>query len=230
MRIKIPGSTSALGELPEGIVTEVVTLAKAAGLSLTASQKVLEASGQSSQVDSFFGALQKSPTLSYLIDHIEVSEATTCEAVEAAADSLLAGERVRQAVLESGSDNADDEQAFQDRLDALRIRLGVNRLPEKRIEEERRRFFRGIGKPLPARITGSGSMVPEWESRSGEFYIVTKADVGKRTIRAFGSVWPLLAVLDQVQEIDIGKRIYLVNGILQVENDDQLKARLAKGA
>jgi hypothetical protein len=59
------------------------------------------------------------------------------------------------------------------------------------------------------------------------FYEVAAADVGKARIRAFGRTWDLRAVCGPLQPIDIGKRIYQVGEILQIENQEQRAARLA---
>jgi hypothetical protein len=58
---------------------------------------------------------------------------------------------------------------------------------------------------------------------------LTAKDVGRRTLRAFGRTWLLAGVIGDVLPQDVGKRVYRVGDILQVENDEQLRARLAKG-
>lgn len=59
-----------------------------------------------------------------------------------------------------------------------------------------------------------------------EFYTVQHADVGKRFLRLFGRL-RLVDCLGQVLPMDIGKRIYLVGDVLQVENTEQFRRRLA---
>ena len=57
-------------------------------------------------------------------------------------------------------------------------------------------------------------------------YTITEGDIGKTYIRAFGQVWLLDGVMGHVLTLDVGKRIYEVDGILQVENDEQHAERL----
>ncbi len=58
------------------------------------------------------------------------------------------------------------------------------------------------------------------------FYTLKAEDVGARTIRAFGRVWPVVDIMGRVLEIDIGKRAYLnLSGFVQVENGDQRDKR-----
>ena len=65
------------------------------------------------------------------------------------------------------------------------------------------------------------------------FYTITDADVGKPLLRAFGKAWPVVDFMGRIMRQDIGKRVYLVrcddgvSHILQVENQEQLEARLA---
>jgi len=61
------------------------------------------------------------------------------------------------------------------------------------------------------------------------FYTITSADVGKRTIRAFGKRRSTVDFLGQVQAQDVGKRVYnMGEGVLQVENNAQRDARLRR--
>jgi hypothetical protein len=57
------------------------------------------------------------------------------------------------------------------------------------------------------------------------FYTLTAADVGKRTICAFGRTRMVSDFLGRVLPGDVGKRVYLIDGILQAENDEQRAAR-----
>lgn len=67
-----------------------------------------------------------------------------------------------------------------------------------------------------------------------EFYTIQHADVGKRRLLLFGKMRPV-DCLGEVLPMDIGKRIYLVgndatgDGVLQVENTQQFRRRLAQG-
>ena len=60
-------------------------------------------------------------------------------------------------------------------------------------------------------------------------FITIEADhVGKAHINAFGRVWPVRNFIGRILEQDVGKRVFLRGGILQVENDDQRNSRLAR--
>ncbi len=58
-------------------------------------------------------------------------------------------------------------------------------------------------------------------------YTLTAEDVGKPHLRAFGQVWPVSGFLGRILPNDVGKRVYLRGGILQVENDEQHEARMS---
>lgn len=58
-----------------------------------------------------------------------------------------------------------------------------------------------------------------------DYYTLTKNDVGRSTIRAFGRTWPTSSFIGTVQARDVGKRVYLHKGVLKVENDEQLATR-----
>ena len=60
------------------------------------------------------------------------------------------------------------------------------------------------------------------------FYTLTAADVGKPWIRAFGRTRLVSEFIGRVLPGDVGKRVYLVGDILQVENDEQRDARIAR--
>lgn len=59
------------------------------------------------------------------------------------------------------------------------------------------------------------------------YYTLTRADVGKPHIAAFGQTWPVNGFLGRVMNFDVGKRVYLRGGVLQVENAEQYEARKA---
>lgn len=61
-----------------------------------------------------------------------------------------------------------------------------------------------------------------------QFYEIQPADIGKRLLYAFGRTWSLRNVLGYVQPGDVGKRVYLIDGILQVENDTQRQTRVSR--
>lgn len=58
------------------------------------------------------------------------------------------------------------------------------------------------------------------------FYTLRDSDVGKALLRAFGRTIPVSHFIGQIMPIDVGKRVYDVNGIVQVENEEQRGARL----
>lgn len=60
-----------------------------------------------------------------------------------------------------------------------------------------------------------------------KFYEISENDVGNNTITAFGKTWDP-AFFMQVLPVDVGKRVFLRNGILLVENNEQRDARVAK--
>jgi rRNA maturation protein Nop10 len=61
-----------------------------------------------------------------------------------------------------------------------------------------------------------------------QFYELTERDVGRPAINAFGYWWPVTGFMGRILRKDIGKRVYLVGDILQVENDEQRARRLGK--
>jgi len=64
--------------------------------------------------------------------------------------------------------------------------------------------------------------------RSATFYTITAADVGRATIDAFGRSWLVSGFIGHIGTYDIGKRVYQVGDVLQVENDAQRDERLKK--
>jgi hypothetical protein len=59
-----------------------------------------------------------------------------------------------------------------------------------------------------------------------EYYTITPEDVNKRFLRIFNKGWLLSDLCGYIQLIDVGKRIYLINGILQMENQEQFTRRM----
>lgn len=69
---------------------------------------------------------------------------------------------------------------------------------------------------------------PEPLRNSGEdYYEIAPEDVGKPYLRLWGRMWPVQDFLGRVFKQDVGKRVYLRGGVLQVENPEQMAARLA---
>ena len=60
-----------------------------------------------------------------------------------------------------------------------------------------------------------------------KFKTIEAYDVGASYIRAFGRSWPAQYFIGRILPQDVGKRVYLVGDILQVENNEQRDARLA---
>lgn len=56
---------------------------------------------------------------------------------------------------------------------------------------------------------------------------ITEADVAKFLFVAFGRTWRTEDFIGWIMTRDVGKRVFLRGGVLQVENDAQLAARLA---
>jgi len=55
---------------------------------------------------------------------------------------------------------------------------------------------------------------------------ITENDVGEPLFDAFGKMWVVGNFMGRILSIDIGKRVYLVGDILQVENDMQRSKRM----
>ena len=68
------------------------------------------------------------------------------------------------------------------------------------------------------------ALIPELRDRG--YYEIAATDVGKPTIEAFGRIWRVADFIGRIQKQDIGKRIYRLGGIVQVENEAQRAARL----
>lgn len=62
------------------------------------------------------------------------------------------------------------------------------------------------------------------------FYVLTADDVGKPFLRCLGNTWAVSGFMGRILPGDVGKRVYRVlpQNILQVENDEQRAARLAR--
>ena len=54
---------------------------------------------------------------------------------------------------------------------------------------------------------------------------LTQEDVGRYALPMFGCVWPVVNFMGRILPQDVGKRIVLVGGIIQVESDEQRKKR-----
>lgn len=55
---------------------------------------------------------------------------------------------------------------------------------------------------------------------------ITEAHVGKLTFEAFGRSWWTVSFIGRILPRDVGKRVYLIGGDLQVENDQQRAERV----
>lgn len=62
------------------------------------------------------------------------------------------------------------------------------------------------------------------------YYTITPSDIGKPWIKAFGRVWSVSDWIGRILPLDVGKRVYQIDGILQVENQEQLLARQSREA
>jgi sigma54-dependent transcription regulator len=63
------------------------------------------------------------------------------------------------------------------------------------------------------------------EFRMARFTTLRSADVGSFVLDAFGSRWPVEDFMGRIMEQDVGKRVYRVGDILQVESDAQRTQR-----
>lgn len=58
------------------------------------------------------------------------------------------------------------------------------------------------------------------------YYTLTEADVGKRFLRFGGKTHVLANSIGYVQKRDVGKRLYLRNGLIYMESDEQYQKRV----
>ncbi len=87
-----------------------------------------------------------------------------------------------------------------------------------------------VGRPRGSTKTRAQAILHPTRNPEGTTFVtITTAHVGKPWIKAFGRVWPVVDFIGRIIKQDIGKRIYLVGDILQVENDQQRDARLRGG-
>jgi hypothetical protein len=61
-------------------------------------------------------------------------------------------------------------------------------------------------------------------------HTISAADIGKRTIRIEDRPRSVADFIGHVMPRDVGKRVYVVGDVLQVENDIQLRDRRASEA
>ena len=57
-------------------------------------------------------------------------------------------------------------------------------------------------------------------------YTIKSTDLNMPTIKAFGKVWLTSSFIGRILQQDIGKRVYLVRDILQVESAEQYNRRV----
>lgn len=60
------------------------------------------------------------------------------------------------------------------------------------------------------------------------FYTITENDVDQPIIRCFGRSWTVTDFIGRILPRDVGKRVFLRDNILQVENNEQLHYRQMK--
>lgn len=58
------------------------------------------------------------------------------------------------------------------------------------------------------------------------YYTLSREDIGIAHLAAFGRLWPVSDFMGRILSGDVGKRVYLRDGVLQVENDEQRTARV----
>jgi hypothetical protein len=61
------------------------------------------------------------------------------------------------------------------------------------------------------------------------FYELQPSDVGRARLECFGQTWSVTDLLGWVLPLDVGKRVYCRNGVLQVENEEQRRFRIKRG-
>lgn len=79
----------------------------------------------------------------------------------------------------------------------------------------------------------SGPSIPMIVSATdskGRYYTITEHDVANFAIYCFEHSWPVDGFIGRILAQDVGKRVYLRGGILQVENDEQRHERERKEA
>jgi len=59
-------------------------------------------------------------------------------------------------------------------------------------------------------------------------YTISRFDIGRTSIRAFGRVWLTSGFIGRILPRDVGKKVYLRGDILQVENDEQFNRRRSR--
>ncbi len=59
-------------------------------------------------------------------------------------------------------------------------------------------------------------------------HTILPRDVGRPWIRIEDRVWLVSGWIGRILPMDVGKRVYLSGGVLQVENDEQKTARECK--
>lgn len=62
--------------------------------------------------------------------------------------------------------------------------------------------------------------------KTESYYEITKKDIGRRTIKAFGKTWRCEEFIGRILPGDVGKRVFRRGEIVQVENDEQRAKRL----
>ena len=81
----------------------------------------------------------------------------------------------------------------------------------------------------------TGMTVEQYETRGRSArgnpessYTISRFDIGRTSIRAFGRVWLTSGFIGRILPRDVGKKVYLRGDILQVENDEQFSRRVSR--
>ena len=93
--------------------------------------------------------------------------------------------------------------------------------------------YPGVAEVVHVKLRKSGPSIPTIGAATnskGRYYTITENDVAKFAIYCFGHSWPVGGFIGQILARDVGKRVYLRGGVLQVENDDQRHKRERKEA
>jgi hypothetical protein len=85
---------------------------------------------------------------------------------------------------------------------------------------------RAVGEWRKASQALHDAMVAEAQQpRNRRYTTIAHDDVGRALFDAFGRRWPVSGFIGRILPTDVGKRVYLVGDVLQVENDEQRATR-----
>jgi hypothetical protein len=65
---------------------------------------------------------------------------------------------------------------------------------------------------------------------ASNYYEIQPGDVGQSVIRSFGYAWSVTGFIGRILPMDVGKRVYMRNRVLQVESNEQFQTRINQDA